>query len=83
ESEDDAIRIANDTPFGLGSSVFSVDRERAARVGSRIDAGMVYVNQAGGSQADLPFGGIKASGVGRELGPLGMEEFMNKKVVRL
>ncbi|WP_111721143.1 NAD-dependent succinate-semialdehyde dehydrogenase [Homoserinimonas sp. OAct 916] len=83
ESEDDAIRIANDTPFGLGSSVFSTDRERAARVGSRIDAGMVYVNQAGGSQADLPFGGIKASGVGRELGPLGMEEFMNKKVVRL
>lgn len=83
ETEDEAIRIANDTPFGLGSSVFSTDRERAARVGARIDAGMVYVNQAGGSQADLPFGGIKASGVGRELGPLGMEEFMNKKVIRL
>ncbi|UOY03344.1 NAD-dependent succinate-semialdehyde dehydrogenase [Blastococcus sp. PRF04-17] len=83
EDEDDAVRLANDTPFGLGAGVFSEDRGRAARVGSRIDAGMVYVNQAGGSQADLPFGGIKRSGVGRELGPLGIEEFMNKKVIRL
>ena len=82
ENEDEAIRLANDTPFGLGSSVFSADRERARRVGSRIDAGMVYVNQAGGSQADLPFGGVKNSGIGRELGPLGMDEFANKKIVR-
>lgn len=82
ESEDEAIRLANDTSYGLGSSVFSADRERARRVGSRIDAGMVYVNQAGGSQPDLPFGGIKNSGLGRELGPLGMDEFMNKKIVR-
>ena len=82
ETEDEAVRLANDTPYGLGSSVFSADRERARRVGSRIEAGMVYVNQAGGSQADLPFGGVKRSGIGRELGPLGFEEFMNKKVVR-
>ncbi|ABL83685.1 MULTISPECIES: NAD-dependent succinate-semialdehyde dehydrogenase [unclassified Nocardioides] len=83
DDEDDAVRLANDTPFGLGASVFSGDSERAERVAARIDAGMVYLNQAGGSQPDLPFGGIKRSGIGRELGALGIEEFMNKKVVRL
>ncbi|GAA1495365.1 NAD-dependent succinate-semialdehyde dehydrogenase [Paeniglutamicibacter kerguelensis] len=82
-SEEEAIELANDTVYGLGSGVFSADPERARRVGERIDAGMVYINAAGGSQADLPFGGIKRSGVGRELGALGMEEFMNKKIVRL
>ncbi|MGM0931180.1 MAG: NAD-dependent succinate-semialdehyde dehydrogenase [Actinomycetota bacterium] len=82
-SEEEAVELANDTEFGLGSGVFSADPERARRVGDQIEAGMVYINQAGGSQADLPFGGIKRSGVGRELGPLGMDEFMNKKVVRL
>jgi succinate-semialdehyde dehydrogenase / glutarate-semialdehyde dehydrogenase len=83
ESENEAIALANDTPFGLGSGVFSKDPERARRIGEQIDAGMVYLNAAGGSQADLPFGGIKRSGLGRELGYLGIEEFMNKKVVRL
>jgi succinate-semialdehyde dehydrogenase/glutarate-semialdehyde dehydrogenase len=83
ESEKEAIALANDTPFGLGSGVFSTDPERARRVGEQIDAGMVYINASGGSQADLPFGGIKRSGLGRELGYLGIEEFMNKKVVRL
>lgn len=81
--EDEAVRLANDTPFGLGASVFSGDPDRAQRLAARIDAGMVYLNQAGGSQPDLPFGGIKRSGIGRELGALGIEEFMNKKVVRL
>lgn len=81
--EAEAITLANDTPFGLGSSVFSTDPERARRVGEQIDAGMVCVNEAGGSQADLPFGGVKRSGVGRELGYLGIEEFMNKRVVKL
>ncbi|MEC3977519.1 NAD-dependent succinate-semialdehyde dehydrogenase [Amycolatopsis sp. H20-H5] len=81
--EDEAIAIANDTPFGLGASVFGTDRARARRVAEQIDAGMVYVNSSGGSQADLPFGGIKRSGIGRELGPLGIEEFMNKKSIRL
>ncbi|MFB8386767.1 NAD-dependent succinate-semialdehyde dehydrogenase [Microbacterium sp. NPDC055910] len=79
---EEAIDLANDTGFGLGSSVFSNDRDRAREVGSRIDAGMVYVNQAGGSQADLPFGGIKRSGFGRELGPYGIDEFANKMTIR-
>ena len=83
EDEDDAIRIANDSPFGLGASVFGTDRERAVRVANQLEAGMVYLNSAGGSQADLPFGGIKRSGMGRELGPAGIEEFMNKKSIRL
>lgn len=82
-SDEEAIRLANDTPFGLGSSIFSADPTRAQRVGEQIEAGMVYINEPGGTQADLPFGGIKRSGIGRELGPLGIEEFMNKRVVRL
>lgn len=82
-NEDEAVKLANDTPFGLGASVFSNDSEGAQRVAGKIDAGMVYRNQAGGSQPDLPFGGIKRSGIGRELGALGIEEFMNKKVVLL
>jgi succinate-semialdehyde dehydrogenase/glutarate-semialdehyde dehydrogenase len=83
ETEDEAIAIANDSPFGLGASVFGTDRDRARRVAERIEAGMVYLNSSGGSQADLPFGGIKRSGIGRELGPAGIEEFMNKKAIRL
>ncbi len=83
ETEEEAIKLANDTPFGLGASVFGTDRERAVRVARRIEAGMVYLNKSGGSEADLPFGGIKRSGIGRELGPLGIEEFMNKKPIRL
>ncbi|MFG1911226.1 NAD-dependent succinate-semialdehyde dehydrogenase [Kribbella sp. NPDC048928] len=81
--EDDAVRLANDTPFGLGASVWGTDPARNRRVADRIDAGMVYLNRAGGSQADLPFGGIKRSGLGRELGPAGIEEFMNRKSIRL
>jgi succinate-semialdehyde dehydrogenase/glutarate-semialdehyde dehydrogenase len=83
ESEEEAVALANDTPFGLGASVFGTDRARAARVARGIEAGMVYVNKSGGSEADLPFGGIKRSGMGRELGALGIEEFMNKKPIRL
>ncbi|WP_152345681.1 NAD-dependent succinate-semialdehyde dehydrogenase [Brevibacterium sp. CFH 10365] len=82
-SEDEAVALANDTKFGLGGSVFSSDRERAVRVAKRLEVGMVFINSAGGSQADLPFGGVKRSGIGRELGPLGIEEFMNKKTIRI
>jgi succinate-semialdehyde dehydrogenase / glutarate-semialdehyde dehydrogenase len=77
----EAVELANDNAYGLGASVFSRDRERAQRVGDQLDVGMVYINACGGSQADLPFGGVKRSGFGRELGRLGIEEFMNKKVV--
>ncbi|ONI74157.1 succinate-semialdehyde dehydrogenase [Kribbella sp. ALI-6-A] len=83
ETEEEAIAIANDSPFGLGASVWGTDPERNTRVARQIEAGMVYLNSAGGSQADLPFGGIKRSGMGRELGPAGIEEFMNKKSIRL
>jgi succinate-semialdehyde dehydrogenase/glutarate-semialdehyde dehydrogenase len=81
--EDEAVAIANDSPFGLGASVWGTDSERMRRVAERIEAGMVYLNRAGGSVADLPFGGIKRSGIGRELGAAGIEEFMNKKSIRL
>lgn len=83
ETEEEAIGIANDTPFGLGASVFGTDPARNRRVAERIEAGMVYLNRSGGSEAGVPFGGIKRSGMGRELGPLGIEEFMNKKALRL
>ena len=81
KSEDEAIELANDTPFGLGSAVFSQDLERAERVGSKIEAGMVFLNAPEGSREYLPFGGVKRSGVGRELGPLAMDEFVNKQLV--
>ncbi|MBK9741090.1 MAG: aldehyde dehydrogenase family protein [Actinobacteria bacterium] len=80
--EDDAVRLANDTPFGLGSYVFTTDQEQALRVASRLDTGMVYINGVGLDAPELPFGGTKVSGFGRELGSLGIEEFLNKKLVR-
>lgn len=83
ETEEEAVAIANDSPFGLGASVWGTDPDRLRRVARQIESGMVYLNSAGGSQADLPFGGIKRSGMGRELGPAGIEEFMNKKSIRL
>ncbi|AGP30396.1 NAD-dependent succinate-semialdehyde dehydrogenase [Corynebacterium terpenotabidum] len=79
--EDDAVRIANDTPFGLGGSVFSTDIERARKIARRIDTGMVFINQPTGVKADIPFGGVKHSGYGHELIDLGIKEFVNQKVV--
>jgi succinate-semialdehyde dehydrogenase/glutarate-semialdehyde dehydrogenase len=83
DSEDEAIELANDTPFGLGSYVFSDDPEQALRVADGLDTGMVYVNGVGADGAELPFGGVKRSGFGRELGRYGIEEFVNKKLIRV
>lgn len=82
EDEDEAVRIANDTPFGLGSYLFTTDPDQAQRVADRIDAGMVFVNLVLADEAGLPFGGVKRSGTGRELGLLGADEFVNKKLIR-
>jgi succinate-semialdehyde dehydrogenase/glutarate-semialdehyde dehydrogenase len=77
-----AIRLANDSDFGLGGAVFTKDEARGRRVASQIDTGMVFINNIDWSDADLPFGGIKDSGYGRELGSMGIQAFLNKKMVR-
>jgi succinate-semialdehyde dehydrogenase / glutarate-semialdehyde dehydrogenase len=82
-SEDEAVRVANDTPFGLGSYLFTTDPDQALRVADRIDAGMVFVNIVGADAAELPFGGVKRSGFGRELGRYATEEFVNRKLIRI
>ena len=82
-SEEEAVELANDTPYGLGSYVFSNDPEQAERVANALDTGMVYVNGVGLDGAELPFGGVKNSGFGRELGKYGIEEFVNKKLIRV
>jgi succinate-semialdehyde dehydrogenase/glutarate-semialdehyde dehydrogenase len=82
-SEEEAVAVANDTPFGLGSYVMTNDPEQAERVADQIDAGMVYVNIVGADGAELPFGGTKRSGFGRELGRYGADEFVNKKLIRI
>ncbi len=82
-SEAEAIALANDTPFGLGSYVFTTDSDQAARVANGIEAGMVFVNVVGADGAELPFGGVKRSGSGRELGRFGADEFVNKKMIRI
>ena len=82
QDEDDAIRIANDTPYGLGSYVFTNDPGQAERVANALETGMVFVNGVGLEGVELPFGGVKRSGFGRELGHLGIDEFVNKKLIR-
>jgi len=83
KDEQAAIDLANDSPFGLGGSVFTQDVARGQRVANQIDTGMVYINHPTGTQADLPFGGTKGSGYGRELSELGIIEFVNKKLIRV
>ena len=82
KTEDEAIALANDSDFGLGGSVWTKDEARGKRVASRVDTGMMFVNNIDWADADLPFGGIKHSGYGRELGNMGIQEFVNKKLVR-
>jgi succinate-semialdehyde dehydrogenase/glutarate-semialdehyde dehydrogenase len=81
-SEEEAIELANDTSFGLGSYVFTDDPDQGQRVANNLDTGMVFINGVLADGAELPFGGVKRSGFGRELGPYGMDEFVNKKLIR-
>jgi succinate-semialdehyde dehydrogenase/glutarate-semialdehyde dehydrogenase len=77
-----AITLANDSDFGLGGSVWTKDVARGLRVASHVETGMMFINNIDWSDAELPFGGIKDSGYGRELGDMGIQEFVNKKLVR-
>ncbi len=81
--EQAAIKLANDSPFGLGGSVITSNIERGKRVARQIETGMVFINQATWTAPDLPFGGVKNSGYGRELSYLGAGEFVNKKLIRV
>jgi succinate-semialdehyde dehydrogenase/glutarate-semialdehyde dehydrogenase len=82
KDEDEAIAVANDSDFGLGGSVFTKDLARGQRVASRVETGMMFINNIDWTDPELPFGGIKDSGYGRELGNMGIQEFVNKKLVR-
>jgi succinate-semialdehyde dehydrogenase/glutarate-semialdehyde dehydrogenase len=82
KDEDQAVALANDSDFGLGGSVFTKDVERGKRVTSRVETGMMFINNIDWTDPELPFGGIKDSGYGRELGDMGIQEFVNKKLVR-
>ena len=82
KNEEEAIALANDSDFGLGGSVFTKDVARGKRVASRVDTGMMFINNLSWTEAEMPFGGIKNSGYGRELGNMGIQEFVNKKLVR-
>ncbi|TDE02639.1 NAD-dependent succinate-semialdehyde dehydrogenase [Flavobacterium hiemivividum] len=83
KNEQEAIDLANDSPFGLGGSIYTKDIKRAIQLADQIDSGMVFINQPTSTQPDLPFGGTKNSGYGRELSQLGIDEFVNKKLIRV
>ena len=82
-SVDEAVELANDSSFGLSGSVWSADTDGAREVAERLEVGMAFVNEHGTSLPGLPFGGVKRSGFGRELGPWALDEFANKKLVRV
>jgi succinate-semialdehyde dehydrogenase/glutarate-semialdehyde dehydrogenase len=79
-NDEEALDLANDCALGLGGSVFSTDVARAARIASKLEVGMAHVNIIAAEGADIPFGGVKRSGFGREMGPLGIGEFANKRL---
>ncbi|MGK5594789.1 MAG: NAD-dependent succinate-semialdehyde dehydrogenase [Parachlamydiaceae bacterium] len=83
ETEEEAIRLANDTRFGLGASIYSNDIERAEKIARQIDSGMVFINHPTWTEPELPFGGTKKSGYGRELSEMGLFEFVNKKLIHI
>ncbi len=83
KNESEAVTLANDSPYGLGGSVITKDIERGKRIARQIDTGMVFINRATWTAPDLPFGGVKNSGYGRELSDLGISEFVNKKLIRI
>jgi succinate-semialdehyde dehydrogenase / glutarate-semialdehyde dehydrogenase len=78
---EEAVALANTSSYGLGGSVWTTDETLAEQVADRLEVGMVWINRTEGGGAELPFGGTKRSGVGRELGPLGIDEFVNKKLI--
>ncbi|MDX6231431.1 MAG: succinate-semialdehyde dehydrogenase / glutarate-semialdehyde dehydrogenase [Nocardioidaceae bacterium] len=80
DTDQEALDLANDTTFGLGAAVFSTDPSRAERLAAQLEVGMSNVNTPSGEGPEIPFGGVKRSGFGRELGPLGMDEFVNKRM---
>ncbi|WP_380181526.1 NAD-dependent succinate-semialdehyde dehydrogenase [Kalamiella sp. sgz302252] len=81
KDDEEVVKLANDSHYGLGGSVFTKDIERGKTLASRIETGMVYINSATDTAAELPFGGVKRSGYGRELSDLGIKEFVNQKLV--
>jgi succinate-semialdehyde dehydrogenase / glutarate-semialdehyde dehydrogenase len=83
DNEAEAIELANDTPYGLGASVFTADTARGRKVAAQLDSGMVFINQPAWTAPELPFGGVKRSGFGRELAELGFGEFVNRKLVNV
>jgi succinate-semialdehyde dehydrogenase/glutarate-semialdehyde dehydrogenase len=83
ENEDEAVALANDSDYGLGGTIMTGDVARGLRLASRIETGMVFINHPTWTASDLPFGGIKNSGYGRELSSHGIQEFINKKLVRV
>lgn len=81
KNDDDVVKLANDSHYGLGGAVFTQDIARGKALASRIETGMVYINSSSNTAAELPFGGVKRSGYGRELSDLGIKEFVNQKLV--
>jgi succinate-semialdehyde dehydrogenase / glutarate-semialdehyde dehydrogenase len=83
KDENEAIQLANDSSYGLGCTIFSSNIERARNIANQIDTGMVFINHPTWTSAELPFGGTKNSGYGRELSELGIQEFVNRKLIRI